>query len=263
MLSRARRLGVRKSLEKKEKRNSWNKIFEGFAKSLGLQNLDDWYNVTKEQLNKLEDYYPVRRKSLPRCLCLAYPEHDWKVWKFKQVPVFYWNEFKNRKKFFDSLAAELHITQLEDWYEITIHTIVKHGGSALLLKYYENSPAKALQSVYPHHCWHIWRFRKVSKGFWLIRENQIHFVKWLGEKLHIREMEDWYRVSIHHIAKVAPLTGVNQIGFVKLLQIAYPNHIWDEKRLSMSSIKASQRFLCALLQKIFPQYGSFLSCKGV
>jgi len=49
------------------------------------------------------------------------------------------------------LGIELGVKQLADWYKFTIEDFKKHGGSELMRKYFRNSPARVLQTVYPQH----------------------------------------------------------------------------------------------------------------
>ncbi len=49
-----------------------------------------------------------------------YPEHEWLPWKFQQpVPKGFYNDPSNRRKFVDWVAAELHIKEMSDWYNVT------------------------------------------------------------------------------------------------------------------------------------------------
>ena len=40
-----------------------------------------------------------------------------------------------------------------------------------------------------------WLSQKIPKGYWKAQENQIEYMKWLSQKLNIKTMEDWYKVS--------------------------------------------------------------------
>ena len=46
------------------------------------------------------------------------PDHDWKLWKFSRVSVDYWKDINNQREYMDSLAKELNITKMDDWYNV-------------------------------------------------------------------------------------------------------------------------------------------------
>ncbi len=58
-----------------------------------------------------------------------------------------------------------YITEPKDWYFVSRRQIVQHGGHGLLQYYYNGSLIRALQSVYPDHPWHTWRFSSRSPHF--------------------------------------------------------------------------------------------------
>jgi len=65
-------------------------------------------------------------------LLSVYPEFDWIIWKFNRVPMGFWKDKTNHKKFFDWLGKQLEFKSLEHWYNITKLDINKHGGSDFL-----------------------------------------------------------------------------------------------------------------------------------
>src|SRR5690349_9956329 len=77
----------------------------------------------------------------------------------------------------------------------------------LLKRYYNASPSKALQAVYPHHQWLPWMFHKFTKSM-LSRTDEKQLLDWLSPKLHIKTLDDWYRVSIKQIRQIASLVAV-------------------------------------------------------
>ena len=103
-----------------------------------------------------------------------------------------WGTFKN---FFDRLSNQLGHKSMDDWYNITQDTIIKKGGRQLLNYYYGGSPSKALLSIYPDHDWMLWKFKQVPNGYWdnLDIKEICRIMDWLGEHLHVKTMEDWYK----------------------------------------------------------------------
>ena len=55
--------------------------------------------------------------SLSKLLSSIYPEHNWQLWKFNQVPANWW--INNAKLFMEKAARELNIKSLEDWYNVS------------------------------------------------------------------------------------------------------------------------------------------------
>lgn len=72
--------------------------------------------------------------------------------------------------------------------------IINLGGSSLLYRY-NNSLSLLLSTVFPEQEWLPWKFGKSPKSFWENHDNKVKFMGWLSEKLHIKNMEDWYKVA--------------------------------------------------------------------
>lgn len=150
---------------------------------LGYQCLDDWYNVTLDNIQKnggsglLSDYY---NDSPSSALQIIYPEHKWELVRFRYKPSQLWNKnhtqrtlflgstttpqgfwksVDNHKDFFDWPKSKLGYHCMDDWYNVTKEDIYKNGGSRLLSGYYNSSPSSALQSIYPEHKWELDKFK--------------------------------------------------------------------------------------------------------
>ena len=49
----------------------------------------------------------------------VYPEYNWIPWKFQRIPLNYWNNsIENQRKYFDSLAQQLGLKEMSDWYKV-------------------------------------------------------------------------------------------------------------------------------------------------
>jgi hypothetical protein len=83
---------------------------------------------------------------------LSFPEHNWRPWKFHQVPGGYWDDNENVSEFIQHVIGELKIDSLDQWYSVDMTAFGKLGGTSLLLKY-DGSPFKMLRSIYPTHPW--------------------------------------------------------------------------------------------------------------
>lgn len=151
---------------------------------------------------------------------------------------------------------------MDDWYRITQHEIQKWGGGGLLVMYYQGSPFRALQAIYPDHKWMPWRFGQAPKGTWDTIKSDVNeqkrVIQWLSEKLSVKYLEDWYRVSLSQIRKLAPMGGIQSIGMLgDLLQSVYPEFPWDLDLLTKKNhpSKASQRMVTVVLKELFPKDG--------
>ena len=69
------------------------------------------------------------------------------------------------RKFFEWLHQTLGHKSMDDWYDVTRREIYENGGAGMLTSYYNNSPSKALQNVYPEHNWLPTRFDKDPHTF--------------------------------------------------------------------------------------------------
>lgn len=135
----------------------------------------------------------------------------------------------NKKQFFEWLGKELGYISMEQWYDVTREVIQKHGGAGLLRSFYNDSPAKALQEIYPEHNWMPWKFRHVTKGLWDKRDHQKQFFEWLGKELGYHSMDNWYSVTREDIDKHGG-SGLLNAYFgnspSRALQEIYPEHNW-------------------------------------
>ena len=73
-----------------------------------------------------------------------------------------------------------------------IKELIDIGGKRLV----DISPSlfDLFSTVYPEYEWLPWQF--TTRNYWESVENQRKFMDWAGNKLQIKEMSDWYNVSI-------------------------------------------------------------------
>jgi hypothetical protein len=152
-----------------------------------------------------------------------------------RLPIGFWSDMKNQRRFLDWAANLYGIKKLDDWYHVNADDFIKKTGAGSFLRSkYSSSIAAACRAVYPEHQWQEWRFSKVSKGFWKDQANVKRYLEWLAPKIGVAKMEDWYSVSIsqlisnhgdHLIAttrKSAPEGGL----MASILRLAFPEHEW-------------------------------------
>jgi len=215
-------------------------FLEWLGPRLGFNELNNWYKVTSLNIrqNGGSNLLAKFGNSPSKLLSSVYPKHKWNLSRFETVPMGFWNKKSNQKEFMDCLGKQLGFVELEDWYQITQKVLCENGGAGLLAKY-ERSPSLLLRSVYEGHRWLLWRFKNVARGIWnqIEPSQRVELTLWLEKQLHIKEKDDWYRVSLIQIEAVISLELFEHYPLQKLLQEAYPNYQWDLSRLHCSKEK--------------------------
>jgi hypothetical protein len=251
----------RKDLPQRAKKSISNQreIFDRLGNQLGIKEMTDWGYVTNADIRSLggvsilKHYY---HGSLSRALENVYPDHKWVHHLPKRKSKGHWMSMVNRKSYFLRLGEKFGFKDLSDWYKISRDDIDSNGGAGLL-EYYCNSPMRALQDVYPKYNWLPWKFNKWKTGF--IGEKELSsFVGYLTKELKIKDMQDWYRISLNQINKITPNTVVCKLGGISnMLTKVYPQHPWNFHKFSgIFPIKASQRMLRLCVEEIFPNSGN-------
>ena len=160
---------------------------------------------------------------------------------------------ENQRIFLDRLKRELVFDRWEDWYQVSPEDFRKYGGGGLLDDVYNGSISKMLTAVYPHHVWHLWRFPRVPVGFWANINHQKDFIYWLEEKLDIKNLKEWSRISLVQIQQFAPTTIFQTMGGLeKILSNIYPDLLWKKGLVR----KSSQRILLMAVKELFPYSGN-------
>ena len=138
------------------------KFFDLLYVKLGCKCMDDWYNVTQQDIQTnggtklLNSYYSNSPSS---ALMSVYPEHNWMEWRFN-LSRGYWDKFikdsKEVSKLVEWLSDKFSIRDLNGWYRVpleSINTWVSGIKSATTL-------VQLLRVVYPQHQWDVNLFHK-------------------------------------------------------------------------------------------------------
>ena len=65
----------------------------------------------------------------------------------------------------------------------------------------------------------------------------------------MKELNDWYRVSLSQVSKVVPVSVFSKFPLEKMLQVVYPQHPWDQEKLAVrNGKKTSQRKLAVMVK---------------
>ena len=86
-----------------------------------------------------------------------------------------------------SLCSSKHNTGYRRYYSIQPRDKV----SFILFRVFSNTfPPQKISTE------GIWlNQKKVPKGYWKVKENQLQYMNWLSNKLNILKMDDWYNVT--------------------------------------------------------------------
>jgi len=140
------------------------KYVDWLGNQLRINKMDDWYGVTSFDFKKNGGSALVCGiyGSPFRLLQEVYPEHQWKVWKFNQVPNGTWNHLQQsqRIELVKSLAKELSIKNLTDWYRVSNKHLSQFVSLGLFSKYPLDS---LLPEAYPDYNWDIQRLQARNK----------------------------------------------------------------------------------------------------
>lgn len=183
--------------------------FDWLYVQLGHKSMEDWYEVTVDEVHRyggarlIDGYY---NGSPSKALKSIHPGHNWVLEKFKHKPKHLWESYfeqrnlflhwngdaalpkgfwktpANQRQFFDWLYIQLGFKNMGDWYTISKNTILRKGGKSLLGRF-NDSPSKALQSVYCEHKWELWKFNTTPSDYWNHIDNQREYSSWLYEKV--------------------------------------------------------------------------------
>jgi hypothetical protein len=99
-------------------------------------------------------------------------------------------------------------------------------------------------------------------GYWASFSNNLEeqkkFIQWMEKELKIVDVDDWYRVSFKQIRQLAPLSNLEtKTALLEILMRVYPNHNWNEQRMSrVGPKKASQRVLVTAVKELLQNTGA-------
>jgi hypothetical protein len=139
-------------------------FFEQFAKQMNFQRPGDWYQVKTQHVIESGDGNFIKTHhggSISTALFHAFPEYEWKLWKFIQVPRGFWDKDINLKAYISWLADELNICKMEDWYSVTWNQVMEMRGTTVIQRY--GGFLAVLQKCFPNHKWHHFSHIKSQK----------------------------------------------------------------------------------------------------
>ena len=115
------------------------KYMKWLGEKLGYTEAEDWYGLTHKLIHEnagggLLQKFNGSVSEMVMALAEA-PEGGWKPWEFSQVPMGFWDDKENQKKYMKWLGEKLGFRKPEDWYGLTHKLIHENGGGGLLQKF--------------------------------------------------------------------------------------------------------------------------------
>ncbi len=144
------------------------------------------------------------------------------------------------REYLEWVEKQLNIKLLDDWYQVKKDELLDIPGTKVFLSLYDNSLPKMLSSLYPHRNWNAWQFENVHDSYWSNILHQRDFVDWVASSqcLHLKEKNDWYYVKREDIVQHRGGESVLNQYFADLgtlLEVIYPEHVWDPFSVEASS----------------------------
>ncbi len=177
---------------------------EWLEEELGISEKDGWYQLKKETFLKrrgngmLANYY----KDSPMAALKEYlPRAKWEEWRFANTPQRFWQNPENRRRYMKWLGKKLKFKKTEDWYKLSRKTLEENFGATLLHGYFNGSILNLVSEYIPDFDWKPWCFGSVPQGFWKDKKNRRIYIKWLGEVLGFKTLEDWATLSKRNFQK--------------------------------------------------------------
>jgi hypothetical protein len=157
------------------------------SSQLNIKYPEQWYSISLNDIlsNEGSTLMDIYKDSLANALRTLYPEYEWNMWLFPNVPTNFFLDFTNQRRYLDWLEDKLSINSVEDWYDVSIQHICMFNGYPLVKNGYK-SLIELLQRHYPQHYWN-------PKSFITTRDKTQHkllrIVKELFKSYEIRSNE--------------------------------------------------------------------------
>ena len=231
-----------KSLENQQK------FMDDLFIKLKLNSMDDWINVSKNQMNihggnSLLNYYHYNYQQL---LSSIYPNYyfEFELNLNLKSEILFFKSIENQRKFMDELYRDLKLNSLDDWLKISFDQFIKNGAKKLFSKY-SNDRKKIFISIYPNYPWKFDHLIYLSKNYFNSIENKRKFMDELFFKLKLKSFDDWLFISrlIYRKNGGKKLLKFYDQDRKKLLSSIYPNFPFQFDKMKIRSSEYFKSFL--------------------
>ena len=199
--------------------------------SHNFQSFDDFYKISNKFVidNGGSSLISKYSSSYIQLLSTVYPNYPWNFFDFNVVPVNFWEDPSNHRKYLENIASTLEIKKQSDWYKLKFSVLKENKGTILLKKY--GNIVNALKHNFPEFSWEIGVPGKFAhqRGFWRSTENQRSFLDNFAEENNIKTINDWYNITNIDIYRAGG-TGLLRIysgSLFTVLQKVYPEKEWS------------------------------------
>eukprot|EP01118_Nematostelium_gracile_P001159 TRINITY_DN1119_c0_g3_i1.p1 TRINITY_DN1119_c0_g3~~TRINITY_DN1119_c0_g3_i1.p1 ORF type:complete len:421 (+),score=92.33 TRINITY_DN1119_c0_g3_i1:78-1340(+) len=228
---------------------STNRLFlEKLATKLKFTSKEDFYGLKVKDLEEDGGHSILssHHRSPANVVMETFPEHPWEIQRFRK-PSGHFNSIENRRKYLKFLEISLKIREMEDWYRLKNSDF--YNAEEFLSKY-GNSVPRLLQSEFPEHQWERSKFgnSRTPPDLSTLKFRR-NFIEKLSQKLKIRSLDDWYRISSKEISQNFPLSTFKKEPLLKLLNETYPQHHFQ---VESGNRRSSQRRLIRSIEDLFP-----------
>ena len=212
-------------------KDNQRQFMDSLAKEFNIQSPEGWKNVTVSMIKQkggwaILQQYPTYFDLLQS----VYPEFSWDpLLHTNRVPHKFWQSMENKRKFMDSIAADLSLKSPSDWKGVTYNMIEEYGGAAILHQY--PTLMDLFKDVYPEYSWDIFKDRNnVPYNFWKSSENQRSFMDSISRELNIDQSpEGWKNVTAQMIKRYGGSGMLSQYpNLYTLLETVYPEYDWSK-----------------------------------
>jgi hypothetical protein len=206
-------------------------ILDSIAKNHGFLTAYDWIK-SKENLRTIiihNQAEPLLRhhKTLPKLLEAVYPEHTWnwdEYFDTHNVPLNYWKDPKHHRTELERFAQQHNFSSWKDWYSVTRRELA----GLSISKYYKSS-IEMLETNFPEHKWEILDFQRLPRNFWKSKENQVHFMTRLMQKLGFSSPKQFAHLGTKEFVQHGGCYLLRQYSsFYEMLSSLFPHEEWLE-----------------------------------
>ena len=144
----------------------------GIKKGYRIDFPEDWYGgISFKELknnNVVLSLIAKNFKGINSIIKYCFPKHDFLEWKFKNVKAGFWDKQENVVIYLKWLESELNWDSPEDWYNISLKTLLNNSAKRLITKY----NFKELPNIlYPNYKFDKRKFKRIVNGYWENFEN--------------------------------------------------------------------------------------------
>jgi hypothetical protein len=175
-------------------------FMDWLAEQLCINYCEDWYSLDKITLNKWAGSQLSKKYqgSIIQATKKIYPNTNWLPWRFQDLPEDFWKNSENRMEYSEWIIHRMDIINEDDWLNIKPSDFLERDGSGFVE--FHGGFSKTISHLSGMD-WEPWIFEECSRKFWEDTKNRRRFFDWVGERLGIQSVDDWYQVGRSELIK--------------------------------------------------------------